>query len=155
VAKVAPTEEAMSRTLRCIAPTLLLAAAWSLGLNGASPATAQGLGSEEWAACLKAPDRACVLDEAIGLVQLLDRTPRRAALTAAVVELRSEAGEISLAVQLARQIPDGAFARITALRAIAVAQAKASHAAEAEQAFDQALQAAFKWHEPMGRAEAL
>jgi tetratricopeptide (TPR) repeat protein len=134
-------------------PALCLAL--SLVLAGVSPPCAQGRSGGSWEDCLKAPDRACVLDKAIGLVNMMDRTDRRQTLVAAVAETWAQAGEIDTATQLARQVPDQLLARIAVLREIAAAQARASHPEKAEAAFDQALQLAFGWKNDLQRAQTL
>ena len=134
----------------------LLCLALSLGLAGVSPTGAQGLNTRSWEDCLKAPDRACVLDEAIGLVEPLDKTDRRQALVAAVAETWARAGDVDTAAQLATQVPDRLpLARIAVLREIAAALARASHHEKAEAAFEQALQLAYGWKDPLQRAETL
>jgi tetratricopeptide (TPR) repeat protein len=129
--------------------------ALSLVLAGVSPPRGQGRSGRSWEDCLKAPDRACVLDQAIGLVDMLDRTDRRQALIAAIAETWAQAGEIDAATELATQVPDRLFARIAVLREIAVALARASHQEKAAAAFDQALQLAYSWNDPLQRAESL
>jgi hypothetical protein len=120
----------------------VLSLSLSLVLAGVSPPCAQGVIARSWEDCLKAPDRACVLDEAIDLVNLMDKTDRRQALVAAVAETWAQAGEIDTATQLAMQLPDRLLARIAVLREIAAALARASHDEKAEAVFDQALQLA-------------
>jgi hypothetical protein len=133
------------KPLGCLALSLLLAA----------PAYAQGPSAGSWEDCLKAPDRACVLDEATALVNLLDRTDRRETVVAAVAQTWAQAGEIDKAVQLAVQVPDRLLVRIAVLREIAVAQARAAHPEQAEATFGQALQLADGWKDPLQRAQAL
>src|SRR5262249_21994955 len=108
-----------------------------------------------WEDCRRAPDRACVLEEAIDLVQPLDKTDRRQALVAAVAETWARAGEIDRATQLATQVPDRLPARIAVLREIAAALARASHHEKAEAAFNEALELAYGWKDPRPRAESL
>jgi tetratricopeptide (TPR) repeat protein len=129
--------------------------ALSLVLAGVSLPRAQGLSARSWEDCLKAPDRACVLDEAIALLYLQDRTDRRLTVVATVAETWARAGEIDRAARLAPQVPDRLLARIAMLREIAAAQARASHREEAEAGFDRAQQLAYRWKDPMERAEAL
>jgi tetratricopeptide (TPR) repeat protein len=134
----------------------VLCLALSLVLAGVSPSCAQGLNTRSWEDCLKAPDRACVLDEAIGLVDPLDWTDRRQWLIAAVAETWARAGDVDTATQLATQLPDRLpLARIAVLREIAAALARASHHEKAEAAFDRALQLANGWKDPLQRAETL
>jgi hypothetical protein len=131
----------------CLAVPLVLA--------DVSPPRAQELSARSWEDCLNAPDRACVLDEAIALLYLQDRTDRRYAVVAAVAETWARAGEIDRATRLAVQVPDWLLGRIAMLREIAAAQARASHREEAETGFDRTLQLAYRWKDPMERAEAL
>lgn len=126
-----------------------------LVLAGVSPPCAQGVSARSWEDCLKAPDRVCVLDEAIGLVNLMERTDRRQALIAAIAETWAQAGEIDTATQLATQVPDRLLARIAVLREIAAALARAPQREKAEAAFDQALQLAYGWKNALQRAQAL
>ena len=65
-----------------------LCLALSLVLAGVSPPCARAQGGRSWEDCLKAPDRACVLDQAIGLVDMLDRTDWRQALIEALPDFR-------------------------------------------------------------------
>jgi tetratricopeptide (TPR) repeat protein len=129
--------------------------ALSLVLAGVSSLCAQGQSARSWEDCLKAPDRTCVLDKAIGLVDMLDRTDRRQALVAAVAETWAQAGEIDTATQLAAQVPDRLPARMEVLREIAAALARASHPEKAEAAFDQALQLTYGGKNGLQRAETL
>jgi tetratricopeptide (TPR) repeat protein len=133
----------------------LLCVALPLIAMGTPPACASDLSGRSWQDCLKAPDRDCVLNEAMNQVYLLDRTDRRAALVAAVSETLAKAGEIDQATQLSTQIPDRLLARIAVEREIAVAQARSLHHKEAEAAFDRALQLAYGWKDALERAEAL
>jgi hypothetical protein len=48
-----------------------------------------------------APDRACVLDEVIALLELQDHTDRRQSVIAAVAETWARAGEIDRTTRLA------------------------------------------------------
>jgi len=131
--------------LGCLALCLFLAA----------PAYAQGPSARSWQDCLKAPDRACVLDEAIGLVNPLDNPDRRLALVAAAAQIWAQVGEIDRALELAAQVPDRLFVRIGVLQEIAAAQARAGHPEQAEATFGQALQLADNRKNAMQRAEAL
>jgi tetratricopeptide (TPR) repeat protein len=133
----------------------LLCVALPLIALGIPPACASDLSGRSWEDCLKAPDRDCVLNEAMNQVYLLDRTDRRAALVAVVSETLAKAGEIDQATQLSTQIPDRLLARIAVEREIAVAQARALHHKEAEAAFDRALQLAYGSKDALERAEAL
>ncbi len=138
----------MRLSVPCLALLLVLA--------GVSPPCAQGRSVRSWEDCLKAPDRACVLDRAIGLVDGFDKTERRQALVAAVAETWARAGEIDMAAQLATELPDRLpLARVAVLREIAAALARTSHHDEAEAAFDQALLLASGLKDPLQRAEIL
>jgi tetratricopeptide (TPR) repeat protein len=133
----------------------VLCLALSLVLAGILPSYAQGMNTRSWEDCLKAPDRACVLKEAVGLVSPLDKTDRRQALVAAVAETWARAGEIDTATQLATQVPDRLPARIGVLREIAAALARASHPEKAEAAFEEALQLARGSKNVLQRAQTL
>src|SRR5712671_3941871 len=129
--------------------------ALSLALAGAPPPRAQELSARSWEDCLTAPDRACVFDEVMDLLYLLDRTDRRQAIVAAMAETWAQAGEIDKAKGLAVQVPDRMLARVSLLCEIASAQARASHREEAEAAFGRALALALRWNDPFERVEAL
>src|SRR4051794_30004563 len=88
----------------------------SVSLVGGPPPRAQELSARTWEECLTAPDRACVLEEAMDLVYLLDRTDRRQAFVAAVAETWARAGEVDKAKGLAVQVPDRMLARVSLLR---------------------------------------
>jgi tetratricopeptide (TPR) repeat protein len=133
----------------------VLCLALSLVLAGVSPPCAQGLNTRSWEDCLKAPDRACVLEKAIDLVSPLDKTDRRQTLVAAVAETWARAGEIDTATQLATQVPDRLPARIAVLQEIAAALARASDHEKAEAAFDEALQLARGSINVLQRAQTL
>jgi tetratricopeptide (TPR) repeat protein len=134
----------------------VLCLALSLVIAGALPCCAQPQSARSWEDCLKAPDRACVLDETIDLLDMLDRTDRSQGVIAAVAETWARAGEIDTATQLAAQVPDRLpLARIAVLREIAAALARASQHDKADAAFDQALQLAYRWKDPLQRAETL
>jgi len=122
---------------------------------GISSARAVETNARSWNDCLKAPDRSCVLNEAIDQVYLMDRTDRRAALVGSVAQTFAKAGEIDKATQLALQLPDGLLVRITVLREIAAAQARAAHQTEAQATFDTALQLAYGWKDALERGEIL
>jgi tetratricopeptide (TPR) repeat protein len=125
--------------------------ALSLVLAGVSPLCAQRRGARSWEDCLKALDRACLLDEAMDLLYLRDRTDWRQTLVAAIAQTWAQAGEIDMATQL----PDRLLVRAAVLREIAAAQARASNHEEAEAAFEQALRLAYSWKDPLQRAQAL
>lgn len=120
-----------------------------------SPARAVEASGGSWAECLKAPDRDCVLSEAADLVYLMDRTDRRAAVTGSIAETWAKAGEIDKAAQLEQQLPERLLIRITVLREIAAAQARAARQDEAQATFGAALQLAFGWKDPLERGEVL
>jgi tetratricopeptide (TPR) repeat protein len=72
-----------------------------------------------------------------------------------MAETWAQAGEIDKAKGLAVQVPDRMLARVSLLREIASAQARASHREEAEAAFGRALALALRWNDPFERVEAL
>jgi tetratricopeptide (TPR) repeat protein len=127
----------------------------SLVVAGVSPSYAQEPSARFSEDCLRTPDRACVLDEVMRLVSLLDMTDRRQTLVAAVAQAWAQAGEIDRAVQLAAQVPDRLLARIGVLREIAAAQARAAHREQAEATFGEAMQLASGWKDALQRADAL
>jgi tetratricopeptide (TPR) repeat protein len=129
--------------------------ALSLVLAGVSPLCAQKLGARSWEDCLKAPDRACLLEEAMDLLYLQDRTDRRQTLVAVIAQTWAQAGEIDTATQLAVQVPDRLLVRAAVLREIAAAQARASNHEKAEAVFDEALRLAYGWKDPLQRAQTL
>ena len=122
---------------------------------GVLPARADDAGETGWQDCRNAPRRACLLDEATRLLDLDERSDRRAMVVAAVAQVWAKAGEIDRAAQLAAQLPDRMQVRIAVLREIAAAQQRATHKAEAEATFDQALQLAYPLKDKLARAEAL
>jgi hypothetical protein len=121
----------------------------------AAPACAQGLSARSWEDCLNAPDRACLLEEALDLLNLQDKTDRRQTLVAAIAQTWAQAGAVEKAAQLAAQVPERLLARVAVLREIAAAEARASNHGLAEAAFDQALRLANGWKDPLQRAQAL
>src|SRR5262249_36123364 len=129
--------------------------ALSLVLAGVSPLCAQKLGARSWEDCLRAPDRACLLEEAMDLLYLRDRTDWRQTLVAVIAQTWAQAGEIDMATQLAAQVPDRLLVRAAVLREVAAAHARASNHEKAEAAFDQALRLAYGWKDPLQRAQAL
>jgi tetratricopeptide (TPR) repeat protein len=119
-----------------------------------SPACAAA-GERSWDDCLKAPDRACVLSEALDEVSLLDHTDRRAAVIGSAAQTWAKAGEIDKAAQLALQLPDRLLVRIDVMRELAAALARTSRLKEAQATFDTALQLAYGWKDALERGQAL
>ena len=126
-----------------------------VAILGIWPARRLDASSPSWDDCLKAPDRECVLNEAIDQLYLMDRTDRRAAVIGSVAQSWAKAGEIDKAEQLARQLPDRLLIRMTALREIAAAQARAARQKDAQATFGAALQLAYGWKDPLERGEVL
>jgi tetratricopeptide (TPR) repeat protein len=123
-----------------------------LGIFAARAVETSGRSSDD---CLKAPDRACVLNEAIDQVYLTDHTDRRAAVVGSVAQTWAKAGETDKAVELALQIPDQLLIRITVLRELAAAQARGARQKEAQATFEAALQLAYGWKDALVRGETL
>jgi tetratricopeptide (TPR) repeat protein len=134
-------------------PPIVLAVVFAL--LGVSAGRAVETSGRSWDDCLKAPDRDCVLNEAIDLAYLMDRTDRRAALIGSIAQTRAKAGEIDKAVALALQLPDRLLIRMTVLREIAAAQARAGRQKDAQAMFDAALQLAYGWKDALERGEVL
>jgi tetratricopeptide (TPR) repeat protein len=126
-----------------------------VAILGISPARSVDASSRSWEDCLKAPDKECVLNEAIDQLYLMDRTDRRAALIGSVAQSWAKAGEIEKAEQLAWQLPDRLLIRTTVLREIAAAQARAARQKDAQATFGAALQLAYGWKDPLERGEVL
>jgi tetratricopeptide (TPR) repeat protein len=119
------------------------------------PVHAEDASETGWRDCRKAPRRACLLDEATRLLDLEERSDKRATIIASVAQVWAKAGEIDRAAQLAAQLPNRMQVRVTVLREIAAAQERAARRAEAEVTFDQALQLAYGLKDKLERAEAL
>jgi tetratricopeptide (TPR) repeat protein len=119
------------------------------------PARAGDASETEWQDCRKAPRRACLLDEATRLLDLEERSDKRATIIASAAQVWAKAGEINRAAELAVQLPDRMQVRIAVLREIAAAQQRAGRRAEAGATFNQALQLAFALKDKLERAEAL
>jgi tetratricopeptide (TPR) repeat protein len=119
------------------------------------PARAEDASETGWQDCRKAPRRACLLDEATRLLELEERSDKRATIIASVAQVWAKAGEIDKAAQLAAQLPNRMQVRIAVLREIAAAQERAARRAEAQVTFDQALQLAYGMKDKLERAEAL
>jgi tetratricopeptide (TPR) repeat protein len=132
-----------------LVPIFLALLSWML------PARADDASETEWQDCRKAPRRACLLDEATRLLDLEERSDKRATIIASVAEVWAKAGEIDKAAELAAQLPDRMQVRIAVLREIAAAQQRAARRAEAQVIFDQALQLAYGLKDKLERAEAL
>jgi tetratricopeptide (TPR) repeat protein len=137
---------AVKQTIRSIVFFFLVASV--------SPTAAEGR-DDQWEVCRKTPVRTCVLDEAVDLVKLLDRTSRRSALLASIAEARAEAGDVASATALVLAIPLDDASRVSGLRAVAEAQARTGHLQEAAEEFDQALQLVYAVKDPLRRGMAL
>ena len=133
-----------------------------------APAVAESAdGSPGWEACLKAPTRACVLDEALFAVQSFiapDRQPplepaevraHRAAPLATIAEAYANAGNVQAALRVAGSIPSDHPALVSALRVIAGAEAKLGLENQAKQTFVTVHLLADSLADPLGHAEAL
>jgi tetratricopeptide (TPR) repeat protein len=134
-------------------PTIVTAVL--LAILAISPARAVEASGRSWDDCLKAPDRDCILNEAADLLYLMDHTDRRAAVTGFIADTWAKAGDIDKATQFAQQLPERLLIRITVLREIAAAQARAARQDEAQATFGAALQLAFRWKDPLERGEVL
>jgi tetratricopeptide (TPR) repeat protein len=121
-----------------------------------------------WDACLKTPTRACVLDEALSVVQSFqpapDRPPPlepaavrafRAAPLETIAEAHANAGNIQAALRVAGLIPSDHPALVSALRVIGGAEAKLGLENEAKLTFVTVDLLADSLADPLGHAEAL
>jgi tetratricopeptide (TPR) repeat protein len=102
-----------------------------------------------------APDRACVLDEAMALLNMQDKTDRSHTVVAAIAKAWAWAGDIDKAEQLVTQVPDRLLVRIGVLLEIAAAQAHAAHREQVQATFSEAVQLTDSWKDPLQRAQAL
>ena len=119
-----------------------------------SSCLADGVGDSDWASCLNAPNRACVLDEALWRALLVGPAAASREL-GEVAELQAAAGNLELARRIAQSIPPEQRARVIALAAIVRAQAGRGDAAGAEQTLIQAHRVADAMQDRLTRAEAL
>jgi tetratricopeptide (TPR) repeat protein len=127
-------------------------------------ADAQDVGTP-WETCLKAPVRACVLDEALALALPIGLPRDRARLLGSIMEAWAKGGDLDQALRVAKLdgdvnqalrvvklVPDGP--PITALLAIAEAQEKAGRRKDAGETIERALQLAYSLKELLAIAEA-
>jgi tetratricopeptide (TPR) repeat protein len=119
-------------------------------------------GNTTWDSCLKAPTRACILDEALVHAlaiepskKTLDGTFVRSTQLAKIAEAQAAAGNVQPALRIAQLIPSGQASRVTAWRSIAGAQARLGMASEAKETFTQARQFADALADQLSRAEVL
>jgi tetratricopeptide (TPR) repeat protein len=115
-----------------------------------------------WDACLKAPTRACILDEALVHALAiepsekdLDGTFLRTTQLGKVAEAQAAADNVQAALRITQLIPSGQASRVTALRSIAGAQARLGMASEAKETFTQARRFADALADQLSRAEVL
>ena len=99
----------------------------------------------QWDTCMKAPVRACILDEALALALAVEGRWRADAL-GRIAEAWAKAGDIDQALRVATLIPGSS--RTFALVAVAGAQAKAGR-------FEEALQLAYSFEDRRQQAESL
>jgi tetratricopeptide (TPR) repeat protein len=118
--------------------------------------------STSWDACLKAPTRACILDEALVHAlaiepsqKTLDGTFVRSTQLAKIAEAQAAAGNVQAALRIAQLIPSGQASRVTAWRSIAGAQARLRMESEAKETFTQTHQLADALADQLSRAEVL
>jgi tetratricopeptide (TPR) repeat protein len=115
---------------------------------------AQGLaGDPNWDTCLKAPTRACLLDEA--LIGALSVKPVISSQLSAIAEAQASAGNIQTALRIAHSIASDQRSRVTALASIARAQASLGLANDANETFVEARQLAVSLGDQLNRAEGL
>jgi hypothetical protein len=111
--------------------------------------------SMSWDACLKAPTRACILDEALVHAlaiepsqKTLDGTFVRSTQLAKIAEAQAAAGNVQAALRIAQS-------RVIAWRSIAGAQARLGMESEAKETFTQTHQLADALADQLSRAEVL
>jgi tetratricopeptide (TPR) repeat protein len=134
-----------------------------LGLVFCSMSLAQeSPGNTTWDSCLKAPTRACILDEALvhalaiePFQKSLDGTFLRTTQLGKIARAQAAAGNVQTAFGIAQLIPSDQASRVTALRSIAAAQARLGMASEAKETFTQARQFADALADQLSRAEVL
>jgi len=110
-------------------------------------------GDSDWATCLNAPSRSCILDEA--LIRALLVGPAASRELGEIAELQASAGNLELARRIAQSIPPDQRARFTALAAVVRAQVNRGEAREAEQTLIQAHRLADAMPDRLTHAEAL
>jgi tetratricopeptide (TPR) repeat protein len=104
-----------------------------------SPCSAQP--ASDWASCIAAPTRDCILDEALRLAQAIKDDPSRGWALAEIVRGRANLGLREEALELASSITVP-WRRAEALSSLAEAQAKQGLTKEAGATFGQAVQTA-------------
>jgi hypothetical protein len=115
-------------------------------------ADAQDVGTP-WDTCLKAPVRACVLDEALALALSIDAKGQRARLLGDITEAWAKGGDLYQALRAALLIPDGP--PMSVLLAIAEAQAKAGRRKDAGETIARALERAYSSKDRLAQAHWL
>src|SRR5207253_4317929 len=132
------------RRLRSTARPVVIRRSAALGLLIAafcSPCSGQTAPNEDWTACMAAPTRDCILDEALRVAQSIKDAPSRGWAFAEVARgqanlgLRDEALELALSIT----VP---WRRAEAMAYVAEAQAKAGLTKEAGATFGRAVQTA-------------
>jgi hypothetical protein len=103
-------------------------------------ADAQDVGTP-WDTCLKAPVRACILDEALALALSINGKGQRARLLRDITEAWAKGGDLYQASRVALLIPDGP--PMSVLLAIAEAQAKAGRRKDAGETIERVLDRAY------------
>jgi hypothetical protein len=115
-----------------------------------------------WDACLKAPTRACILDEALVHALAIEPSEKdlngmfvRTTQLGKIAQAQAAAGNVQTALRIAQLIPSDQVSRVTALRSIATTQARLGMASEAKETFTQARQFADALADQLSRAEVL
>jgi hypothetical protein len=151
------SEEEVMRRIISIVVVLVLALLFCSMSRAQEPA-----GNTTWDSCLKAPTRACILDEA--LVHALaiepsekafDGTFVRTTQLGKIAQAQAAAGNVQAALRIAQLIPSDQGSRVTALGLIAAAQARLGMASEAKETFTQARHLADTLADQLSRAEVL
>ena len=149
------TEETMRR-LRFFGLSALVLA---LPVTDQSPAA--GPADAAWSACIKAPKRACTLEQALHVAQSVQLVRRRAFALSSVAEAYVEAGlrpegvaTFERAIQAARSIADD-FSRGEALASVAKGQATEGLKSEAAATLGDALRVALSIASQSDRDELL
>jgi tetratricopeptide (TPR) repeat protein len=115
-------------------------------------ADAQDVGTP-WDTCLKAPVRACILDEALALALSINGKGQRARLLRDITEAWAKGGDLYQASRVALLIPDGP--PMSVLLAIAEAQAKAGRRKDAGETIERVLDRAYPLKDRLERAQWL
>jgi tetratricopeptide (TPR) repeat protein len=111
--------------------------------------------------CLREPVRACVLDEALIAARSAKPSPESAVQLAAIVEVQAAMGNLPGALDIAYSIPSyeasyiAQAPRVTALLAVAGAQARRDQRDDALETLIRVRQVADELKDRLGRAEAL